>query len=335
MKFSRWIIAGCVLSACVFMAGCGKSDVNFVTCGTGSTTGVYYPAGSAIARMVNNKPAYKIKMSVESTGGSVYNINAVLNGELDFGIAQSDLQYDAWKGIGRWKDSKNHQDLRSVFALHPESITLVATQKSGINSVKDLKGKRVNLGDQGSGSLANALAVLKTAGLDENSVKPEYVKLGETPVLIKDGRIDGFFFTVGHPNGNIKEATSGRIKVKLVPIAGKKIDELLAAHPYLAKSTIPKQFYPMATNKDDIQTIGVKATLITNIRVSDEVVYAITKEVFENLDSFKKLHPAFKVLTPQNMLEGLTAPIHPGALKYYKEAGLLKHIKPELLKPGK
>ena len=328
MKSMRFI--GCLALTAGFLAGCGKSDVKFVTCGTGSTTGVYYPAGSAIARMVNNNPQYKIRMSVESTGGSVYNLNAVLNGELDFGIAQSDLQYDCWKGEGRWKDSKNHSELRSVFALHPESITLVVTDKSGIESIHDLKNKRINLGDHGSGSLANAVAVLGTAGLNEKSIKPEYVKLGETPGLIQDGRIDGFFFTVGHPNGNIKEATSGRIKVRLVPIAGPGVDALLKKHPYLAKSVIPKQFYPMATNKKDISTIGVKATLVTNVKVPDAVVYAVTKEVFENLDKFKELHPAFKVLTPQNMLEGLTAPVHPGALKYYKEAGLLKHIKPEL-----
>ncbi|WP_035589389.1 TAXI family TRAP transporter solute-binding subunit [Hippea jasoniae] len=311
-----------------------EAKVTFVTIGTGGVTGVYYPAGGAISKMVNAKfKQYHIKMTVESTGGSVYNINAVLSGDLDFGICQSDRQYEAWYGLAEWKNKGPQKNLRSVFSLHPESITLVASVDSGIKSVYDLKGKRVNLGNPGSGQLQNSKDILKAFGIKLSDIHPEYVKAVEAPGLLQDGRIDAFFYTVGHPNGNIKEATSGRIKVRIIPIAGKPVEKLLKEHPYYAKAEIPvKKFYPMAANKQDVVwTVGVKATVVTSAKEPANVVYAITKEVFENLDTFKKLHPAFEVLTKKNMLEGLTAPIHPGALKYYKESGLIKYIPKKLI----
>ncbi len=307
----------------------------FVTIGTGGVTGVYYPAGGAISKMVNKKyKEYGIKMTVESTGGSVYNINAVLSGDLDFGICQSDRQYEAWYGLAEWKNKGPQKNLRSVFSLHPESITLVASVNSGIKSVYDLKGKRVNLGNPGSGQLQNSKDVLKAFGISLKDITPEYVKAVEAPGLLQDGRIDAFFYTVGHPNGNIKEATSGRIKVRIIPISGPAVDKLIKSHPYYAKSEIlVKEFYPMAANtKAIVNTIGVKATVVTSKKEPAKIVYAITKEVFENLDTFKKLHPAFEVLTKKNMLEGLTAPIHRGALKYYKESGLIKYIPKKLIK---
>ena len=307
----------------------------FVTIGTGGVTGVYYPAGGAISKMVNKKfKEYGIKMTVESTGGSVYNINAVLSGDLDFGICQSDRQYEAWYGLAEWKNKGPQKNLRSVFTLHPESITLVASVKSGIKSVADLKGKRVNLGNPGSGQLQNSKDILKAFGISLKDITPEYVKAVEAPGLLQDGRIDAFFYTVGHPNGNIKEATSGRIKVRIVPISGPAVDKLLKSHPYYAKAEIPvKEFYPMAANtQKDVWTVGVKATVVTSKKEPANIVYAITKEVFENLDTFKKLHPAFEILTKKNMLEGMTAPIHRGALKYYKESGLIKYIPKKLIK---
>ncbi len=305
----------------------------FVTIGTGGVTGVYYPAGGAISKMVNKMyKEYGIKATVESTGGSVYNINAVMSGDLDFGICQSDREYEAWNGLAEWKNKGPQKNLRSVFALHPESITLIASVDSGIKSVADLKGKRVNLGNPGSGQLQNSKDILKAFGISLKDIHPEYVKAVEAPGLLQDGRIDAFFFTVGHPNGTIKEATSGRIKVRIVSITGPAVDKLIKTHPYYAKSIILKKFYPMAANKTDAATIGVKALLVTSKKEPKKIVYAITKEVFEHLDTFRKLHPAFEVLTKQNMLEGLTAPIHKGALKYYKESGLIKYIPKNLIK---
>lgn len=313
-------------------ASAKPSGITYVTIGTGGVTGVYYPTGGAISRIVNKKSAeYGIKATVESTGGSVYNINAVLAGDLEFGVAQSDRQYQAYNGEAEWADRGAQKKLRAVFSIHPESITLIASAASGINSVEDLKGKIVNVGNPGSGQLQNSKDVLEAAGLTEDDIKPEYAKAVEAPGLLQDERIDAFFYTVGHPNGNIKEATSGRVKVKIVPIVGPAVQKLIDKYSYYAESLIAIDNYPTAVNDADVKSVGVKATFITSSDVSDDVVYAITKEVFENFDEFKKLHPAYSVLTKESMLAGLSAPIHPGALKYYKEAGLDQYIKKELI----
>ena len=306
----------------------------FVTIGTGGVTGVYYPTGGAIAKMVNKKSKeYGLKATVESTGGSVYNINAVMSGDLEFGIAQSDRQYQAVHGLAEWKDKGPQKKLRAVFSIHPESITLIATAKSGIKSVKDLKGKSVNIGNPGSGQLQNSLDVLNAFGLTEKDIRAEKVKAVEAPGLIQDEKLDAFFYTVGHPNGNIKEATSGRIKVRIVNIDGPEVDALVKKFPYYAKAVIDMKNYPNAVNANEgnVKTVGVKATFVTSSDVPAKIVYAITKEVFDNFDQFKKLHPAYSVLTKEDMLKGLSAPIHEGAKKYYKEAGLLKYINPDLL----
>ncbi len=308
----------------LFTAQPAPAKTIFVTIGTGGITGVYYPTGGAIAKIVNKKrKVYGIRVTVESTGGSVFNVNAVMAGDLEFGIVQSDRQYQAWHGLAEWKDKGPQKDLRSVFSIHPESVTLVAADDAGIKTIQDLKGKRVNIGNPGSGQRQNAIDALENAGINyKTDLKAESVKAAEAPGLLQDGRIDAFFYTVGHPSGAIKEATAGKRKVHFVPITG--LDKLLKKYPYYAKAVIPIKFYPNATNKEDVPTFGVKATFVTSIKVPEKVVYAITKEVFENFETFKKLHPAYEVLTKKSMLEGLTAPLHPGAIKYYKEAGLMK-----------
>ena len=317
------IFAFC-LGVFLLASGPALSQTTFITIGTGGVTGVYYPTGGAICKIVNQKrKEYKIRCTVESTGGSVFNINAVLSGDLDFGIAQSDRQYQAWEGLAEWKDKGPQKNLRSVFSIHPESVTLIAAEDSGIKTVEDLKGKRVNIGNPGSGQRQNAIDALEAYGIDwQKDIHAENVKADAAPSLLQDGRIDAFFYTVGHPNGNIKEATAGRRKVQFVPIT--KIGALLKKSPFYARSVIPIADYPGAGNKEDVPTFGVKATLVTSLAVPENVVYAVTKEVFENFDDFKSLHPAYSTLTVQSMLEGLTAPFHPGALKYYKEAGLIK-----------
>jgi hypothetical protein len=241
-------------------------------------------------------------------------------------VVQSDRQYQAIHGEKEWKDKGPQKDLRAVFTIHPESITLVAADDSGIKSINDLRGKRVNIGNPGSGQRGNSIDALVNAGIDYNKdLKAEGVKAAEAPGLLQDGRIDAFFYTVGHPSGAIKEATAGRRKVHFVPITG--VDKLLKKNPYYAKAYVPIKLYPGATNTKDVDTFGVKATFVTSAKVPDRVVYAVTKEVFDNFESFKKLHPAYQVLTKQNMLEGMSAPIHPGAMKYYKESGLDKYLK--------
>lgn len=329
---TKHFIALFVLGCITFWTTCQPSDTTFVTIGTGGVTGLYYPTGGAISRMLNKKfKEYRIKATVESTSGSVFNINAVLTGDMEFGIAQSDRQFQAYHGLAEWTAAGPQKELRSIFSIHPEPITLVVSEGSGIKKISDLRDKRINLGNPGSGQLQNSRDVLAAAGLSEQDLAAEYVKAVEAPGLLQDERLDGFFYTVGHPNGNIKEATSGRIKVYIVPITGEAIEKMLNEYPYYADAVIPHEFYPRALNEADIATIGVKATFVTSTRVSEDIVYAMTKIVFENFDEFKTLHPAYKVLTKENMLKGLSAPVHRGALKYYRETGLDKHINPKLI----
>jgi hypothetical protein len=244
-------------------------------------------------------------------------------GDLEFAVVQSDRQFQAVKGIANWEDKGPQKDLRAVFSIYPETVDLIAAVDANINSLADLKGKRVNIGNFGSGYRKNAIDALTANGLDfEKDFHAESLKAAEAPGLIQDGRLDAAFYTVGHPNAYYKKATSGKRKVKFVPITN--IESLLEKYSYYAKAvTQVTEFYPAAANDKDVETFGVKATFVTSAKVPDNVVYAIVKEVFENFEDFKKLHPAYSGLTKKSMLEGLSAPLHPGAMKYYKEAGLM------------
>ena len=301
-----------------------RAKTRFVTIGTGGLTGVYYPTGGAIAKIVNKKrKELGIRWTVESTDGSVYNVNAVVEGQFDFGIVQSDRQFQAVNGIADWKEKGPQNMLRSVFSIYPESCSLVATVNSGINSIFDLKGKNVNLGNHGSGHLGNAMDLLKSIGLDpEADLNAFYIDPVSAPGLLHDGALDAFFYTVGHPSRALKEATSGQRKVKFIPIDHPGMTDFFAAMPQYSEMVVPKRFYPGAKNRKDVKTFGVCATLVTSVMVEEEVVYAITKSLFENLNAFKELHPAYKTVTREGMLKCLTAPLHKGALKYFKETGL-------------
>jgi TRAP transporter TAXI family solute receptor len=297
----------------------------YYTIGTGGVTGVYYPTGGAIARIVNKKKKeYGMRLTVESTGGSVFNVNAIMAGDLEFGVVQSDRQQQAYLGQADWKDKGPQKDLRAVFSIHPESVTLCAAVDSGINSIQDLKGKRVNIGNPGSGQRQNSIDALEAVGINfEKDIQAESLKAAEAPGMLQDGRIDAFFYTVGHPSGAFKEATSGTRKVKFIPV--ELPDSFYKKFAYYAPSVVPVAAnYPGADNKGDVKSFGVKATFVTSAKIPTDDVYNLVKEIFEDFDSFKKLHPAYAVITKESMLQGLSAPLHPGAEKYYKEAGLLK-----------
>jgi TRAP transporter TAXI family solute receptor len=302
----------------------GGAETRFATIGTGGVTGVYYPAGGAIAKLVNKtRDQHGIRVAVESTAGSVFNINAVLSGDLDFGIAQSDRQYQAINGLADWEEKGPQSGLRAIASLHPEAVTLVAAVDAGIEALADLRGKRINIGNPGSGQRGNSIDVLTTAGIDwREDVRAEGLKASECAKMLQDGRIDAFFYTVGHPAGAITEATAGRREIRIVPIT--EMEPLLERVPYYAETMIPAALYPTAANTDDVPTIGVMTTLVTSVREPADVVYTLTKALFENLDEFREQHPAFAGLTPEGMLRGLTAPLHEGARRYYLEAGLIE-----------
>jgi TRAP transporter TAXI family solute receptor len=297
---------------------------DFVTIGTGGVTGVYYPTGGAICRLVNKgKKEHGVRCSVESTGGSVYNINTIRAGELEMGVAQSDWQFHAYNGTSKFKKAGPFKDLRAVFSIHGEPFTLIARADAGIKSFDDLKGKRVNIGNPGSGQRGTMDLVMAAKGMKKSDLKlASELKGSEQSKALCDNKIDAMIYVVGHPAGAIKEATTTCDSV-LVDVTGPVIDKLVADNPYYKYTTIPAGMY-RGTDKE-ITTFGVAATFVTSAKVPENVVYTVVKSVFENFEAFKKLHPAFAALKKEEMVkEGLSAPLHRGALKYYKEVGLIK-----------
>lgn len=305
------------------MLGNVWAQQKFVTIGTGGVTGVYYPTGGSICRLVNkSRDVHNIRCSVESTGGSVYNLNTIAAGELDMGVAQSDWQYHAYNGTSKFKGKGPNKELRAIFSVHPEPFTVVARADSGIKNFKDLKGKRVNIGNPGSGQRGTMEVVMKAYGWTKADFKlASELKSAEQSKALCDNKIDAMVFTVGHPSGSIKEATTSCDSV-IVEVAGPKIDKLVKNADYYRTATIPAGMY-RGTDKD-VKTFGVGATFVSSTNVPANVIYNVVKAVFENFDQFKKLHPAFKNLKKEEMIkDGLSAPLHDGAVKYYKEAGLI------------
>ncbi|SBW09538.1 TRAP transporter solute receptor, TAXI family [uncultured Alphaproteobacteria bacterium] len=318
-----------IVSAAIFATVMGSmsvadaADQRFITIGTGGVTGVYYAVGGAICRLMNKD--YKttgVRCSTESTGGSVFNVNAIKSGELDFGLSQSDVQYNAYEGKAQFEKDGKVADLRAVFGVHAEPLTVLARRDANVNKFEDFAGKRFNVGNPGSGTLASMeelLAAMKWTRA-KFSLAAE-LKPDEMGPALCDNKIDGFVFTVGHPSAAIQDPTTA-CNAKIIPLEGAAVDAIVKAHPYYSVATIPGGMY--AGNPDPVKTYGVRATVVTSAKVPDDIVYNLVKAVFDNFDDFKKLHPAFAHLDPKDMVKaGLSAPLHPGAAKYYKEKGWL------------
>ncbi len=317
----KFLLAATV--AAVGAAGPAVAQQKFISIGTGGVTGVYYPTGGAICRLVNReRKKHGIRCSAESTGGSIYNINTIRNGELEFGVAQSDWQYHAYNGTSKFKDKGAFKKLRAVFSVHAEPVTIIARQDSGIGNITDFKGKRVNIGNPGSGTLGTYEVIEKAMGWKRGDLKlAAQMKSSETAKAVCDGKIDAYFWLVGHPSALTQESIAS-CATKLVNAQAPAIDKLVADNPYYRVATIPAGMY---NNKEDIKTFGVGATFVTSSDVSEKVVYTVVRGVFENFDNFKKLHPAFKHLKAEEMIkDSLSAPLHAGAAKYYKEKGWMK-----------
>lgn len=320
--FARYKMTAAALAATTLMAPAVQAQ-EFFTIGTGGVTGVYYPTGGAICRLVNQGRAeHGLRCSVESTGGSVYNVNTIKAGELEFGVAQSDVQYNAYNGQEQFEGDA-FEDLRAVFSVHPEPFTVVARADAGIESFDDLAGKRVNIGNPGSGQRATMDVVLEKKGMstDDFALAAE-LKAAEQSAALCDNQIDAMVYVVGHPSGSIQEATTACDSV-LVNVDDADIQALVEEFPYYRMATIPGGMY--RGNDEDTTTFGVGATFVTSASVADETVYQLVKGVFENFDQFKQLHPAFANLEREEMVSAsLTAPLHPGAERYYKEVGLIE-----------
>ena len=315
------LIAAALALSTTFISPVAVAEQKFVTIGTGGVTGVYYAAGGAICRLMNKDRAkHGIRCSVESTGGSVYNVNTIKAGELDFGVAQSDVQYNAFKGEGAFKEGGAHADLRAVFSVFPEPLTVLARKEAGVTKFEDFKGKRFNVGNPGSGTRDTIATLMVAMGMktSEFSLTSE-LKPDEHGAALCDNKIDGFGYVVGSPAANIQDPTT-TCGAKLVTITGPAVDKLIKEYPYFVAATIPGGMYP--SNPDPIKTFGGVASFVTSAKVPDDVVYAMVAAVFNNFEEFKKLHPALANLDPKDMIKnGISAPIHPGAVKYYKEKG--------------
>ncbi len=297
------------------------SKTKVFTIGTGGMMGSYFPTGLAIANIVNKEERNnEFKLEVVETGGSVFNVNAILSGDIDLGIMQSDIQFQAINGLADWMDTGPQKDLRSLFGIYTESVTLVASDDSGIKTLMDLKGKRVDIRSAESGVRKNAIDVLRMAGIDW---KKDIVAFAEEtmngPQLLLDGKIDAFFHTVGHPSKAIMFATTNVKRVRIIPVVG--IEKLLSEKPYYSKSIIPRKFYRGALNDEDVETFGVKATLTTSSNLPDAVAYSITKSIYEDFSSFQASTDVLNMVSKERFLEGLIAPIHPGAARFFNEIG--------------
>ena len=313
--FKLSLVAGLMVSSAGVMAA-----EKFITIGTGAQTGVYYVVGQSICQLVNRDSAKSgVKCNAPSTGASVANLNAIAAKQMDMGIAQSDWQYHAYNGTSSFEGKKNDK-LRAVFSIHPEPFTVMARDDSGIKSFDDLKGKRVNVGDPGSGTRATMNVILAAKGWTDADFRvASELKPAEMASVMCDNNLDAITYNVGHPNGALKEAAAS-CAAHLVPVEGEAIDKLVADHSYYAKAVIPGGLY--AGSDDPTNTFGVYATLVSSSDVSDDQVYAVVKAVFDNFDRFKRLHPAFANLKEEEMIKNaLSAPLHDGAVRYYKERG--------------
>jgi TRAP transporter TAXI family solute receptor len=313
-----------IAAVALTVASCGGDKTEFVSIGTGGVTGVYYPTGGAICRLANKTSKETgIRCSVESTGGSVFNINTIRAGDLQMGIAQSDWQYHAYNGTSKFEKAGAFKDLRAVFSVHAEPFTVVARKDANIQNIDDLKGKRVNIGNPGSGQRGTMEVLMAAKGWDKSvfSVASE-LKAGEQSQALCDNKIDAMVYVVGHPSGSIKEATTS-CDSNIVNVGGDAVNKLVADNDFYRIATIPGGMYN--GNPNDVKTFGVGATFVTSKAVSEQAVYAIVKGVFDNFDAFKKLHPAFANLKEKEMIsDSLSAPLHAGAIKYYKERGWIK-----------
>jgi TRAP transporter TAXI family solute receptor len=316
LKIGSAVLVGAMTAASLTAAQ------EFISIGTGGVTGVYYPTGGAICRLVNkSRKEHGIRCAVESTGGSVYNINTIKAGELEFGVAQSDWQHHAYNGTSKFADNP-FPELRAVMSVHPEPFTLIVRGDSGIDSFEALKGKRVNVGNPGSGQRATMEVVMDAfgIGMDDLALATEY-KGSEMAKQLCDDNIDAMIYTIGHPAAAVKEATT-TCDAKLVSVTGAPIDKLIADNPFYRVATIPGGMYKGTDGAT--ATFGVGATFVTSTNVPEETVYIVAKSVMENIEDFKGLHPAFANLEPAQMVkDGLSAPLHDGAARAYKELGLI------------
>jgi uncharacterized protein len=332
--FAKLATAG-ALAGLVAAGIASAQDMNFFRIGTGGTAGTYFPIGGLLANAISNPPGSRaceeggscgvpgLVATAVASNGSVANINAIAGGTLESGFSQSDVAYWAYTGTGVFEDQQKVESVRAIANLYPESIHLVARAESGIETVADLKGKKVSLDEPGSGTLVDARIILEAYGLSEEDVEAEFLKPNQAADLMRDGNMDAFFFVGGFPAGAIVELATG-VDIKLVPISGDEVTGLLEEYEFFAKHIIPGGTYEGVA--EDVESISVGAQWVTSAEQDEELVYGITKALWN--ENTRKLldsgHAKGKSIVLETALDGIGIPLHPGAERFYKEAGVLK-----------
>ena len=323
MRPALGVVIGILAGIAVVPAATARAgDEIFASVGTGELNGIYYPVGKAICQIVNRDlSTHGVRCSPETTPGSVYNMRAIQSGELEFGIVQSDVNFDAYKGQGAWV-GRPFVDLRSVLSLYPELVTVMARADSHIQDLAGLAGHRVNVGSKGTGIRATWDAIEAELGWrDEERVRPVEMRADATTAALCSGKIDASMLIVGHPSPLVKAHQSARA-ISLVAITGPVIDKLLRTHLYYQRETTPADLYGM---RADVPTFGGRATVVTSAAVDERVVAVVAKAMLDHLAELRSLHPALARLRPREMVvDGLTAPLHPGAEQVFKELGLIE-----------
>jgi TRAP transporter TAXI family solute receptor len=331
--FRRLVIAG--LAAALACGASLAQDIKFFRIGTGGTAGTYYPIGGLIANAISNPPGSRpcndggscgapgVVATAVASNGSVANINGIQSGSLESGFTQSDVAYWAYTGTGVYEGKPKVADLRLIANLYPETIHLVARKGANIKSVGDLKGKRVSLDEPGSGTLVDARIILAAYGITEKDIKPEYLKPNQAGDKMKDGGLDAFFFVGGYPTSAISELASAGGGIDLVPVTGPEVDKMLKEYGFFALDTIPANTYK---GVGEVKTIAVGAQWVTSAKQPEALIYEITKAMWN--DNSRKLldagHAKGKAITKASATAGAGIPFHPGAERFYREAGLLK-----------
>jgi uncharacterized protein len=310
-----------LLSALGILVLPARAELVFASIGTGELKGLYYPVGRAICELVNQHlHSSRIYCSAEVTPGSVYNVSAVQSGELEFGIIQSDVAFAAYNGKDAWAD-KRFGGLRSVFGLHSELVTIIARSGAGIREVADLAGKRINVGEARSGTRATWELIEAAFGWDRaHRAHLTQLRPDETTRALCTGEIDANLQIVGHPSDAVRDQLSA-CDANLVPITGPIVDKLLNTEPYYHRGSISGDSYGLP---GDVPSFGVRAVLMTSASMDPRVVDVLVHAVIAHITEFQRLHPVLECLTAKEMIDGLPAPLHPGAIQAYKELGLLK-----------
>lgn len=315
-------ISLCVLALAV-LSGNGFAEDEMITIGSGNTVGIYYAASSAVAKLFNrNRQEYQQWVDTEDSEGSVVNINNVLQDKVDFGLASANVLHAAIEGTGPW-EGQPQQGLQGVLKLYVEKYTIVAAVDADIHTLSDLKGKRINVGAAGSSTAANATTLLELEGLRMSELTLMEKPVSRSSDLLEEGEIDAYFFMVGHPAFSVKEAAAGKRPVRLVTLSQPLIDHVVKTYTYVTAEPIPIDYYPDLMNEGPVATIGAPTVLFTHEDMSEETVYRMVKAVMTNLDLFRRQHPAFRDLAAEEMAQTPVVPLHPGAERYFKEAGLL------------